>query len=88
MNITIDYLINEYKEQADYADLQGDKAKETVKLLQELKELRENVENDKWFQLGRIDGILECLKIVKNHANEYDGIWWVIRELGELKDKE
>ena len=36
---------------------------------------------------ARADAIDECLGIVKFHANSYDGIFWAIREMENLKEQ-
>ena len=32
------------------------------------------------YEKGRKDGIKECIEIVKFYANQYDGIYWAIRD--------
>lgn len=39
------------------------------------------------YEKGRKDGITECIEIVKFYANTYDGIYWAIREMEEIKEK-
>lgn len=39
------------------------------------------------YEKGRKDGIKECIKIVKFYANQYDGIYWAIREMEALKER-
>ena len=40
------------------------------------------------YQKGKADAIDECIGIVKFYQNQYDGIYWAIRELEELKQNE
>lgn len=40
------------------------------------------------YEKGRKDGITECIEIVKFYANTYDGIYWAIREMEELKERD
>ena len=35
----------------------------------------------------RQDAIKECIEIVKFYANQYDGIYWAIREMEDLKER-
>lgn len=57
--------------------------------LEELKTLRYC--KDKWnenqYQKGRADAIEGCMKIVKFHENEWDGINWAIKDIEELMEK-
>lgn len=36
----------------------------------------------------RVDVINDCLKIVEYHSKAYDGIYFALRELKELRDRE
>lgn len=61
--------------------------KEAIDKLEELKDLRkwrewEEKSSDKYYNKG----IDKCIEIVKFHENEYDGIFWALRELEELKE--
>ena len=40
------------------------------------------------YEKGKADAIDECIGIVKFYQNQYDGIYWAIRELEELKQNE
>ena len=40
------------------------------------------------YEKGKADSIDECIGIVKFYQNQYDGIYWAIRELEELKQNE
>ena len=35
----------------------------------------------------RKEAIEDCLKIVKFYENEWDGIYWAIKEIEELKER-